>query len=161
MEYPAAQYQGDTGEVSAVHRPATAGPDITYSNGNTCHYIATGESTGGLFGIYRWVMGPQPSGPGPHFHRTITESFFILGSVVNIFDGARWIECVPVDFVHVPFCGIHGFRNETGAHAEMLIHFAPGAPREAYFEGLAEAVASMSPEELYEFYHHHDTHWLD
>ncbi|HLU53225.1 MAG TPA: cupin domain-containing protein [Acidimicrobiia bacterium] len=161
MEYPPALYHGDTGEKSAVYRPATTGPDLTYPNGNTVHYLATGESTGGLFGLYRWVMGPEPSGPSPHFHRTISESFFILAGVVKIYDGTRWIECVPGDFVHVPIGGIHGFRNESGAHAEMLLHFSPGAPREAYFEGLAGEIASMSPEEKYEFYHRHDNHWLD
>lgn len=160
MEYPPAEYHGATGEISAVRRPAENGPDFTYPNGNTVHYLATGQSTDGLFGLYRWVMGPQPSGPRPHFHRTISESFFVLAGVVRIFDGEQWIECVPGDFVHVPIGGIHGFRNESGSSAEMLIHFAPGAPREPYFEGLVE-VASMTPEERYEFYHHHDNNWLD
>ena len=161
MEYPPPVYHGDTGEKSAVHRPATSGPDITYANGNTCHHLATGESTGGLFGLYRWVMGPEPSGPRPHFHRTMTESFYVLAGVVRIYDGSRWVDCVPGDFVHAPFGGIHGFRNESGAPAEMLIHFAPGAPREAYFEGLASEIAAMSPAERYDFYHRHDNHWLD
>ena len=138
---------------SASHDPATAKDKVKVG------FI--GPLTGGLFGLYRWVMGPEPSGPSPHFHRTISESFFILAGVVKIYDGTRWIECVPGDFVHVPIGGIHGFRNESGAHAEMLLHFSPGAPREAYFEGLAGEIASMSPEEKYEFYHRHDNHWLD
>ena len=33
---------------------------------------------------------------------------------------------------------MHGFRNESGEPASMLMLFAPGAPREAYFEGLVE-----------------------
>ena len=28
---------------------------------------------------------------------------------------------------------MHGFRNDSGAAATMLILFAPGAPRETYF----------------------------
>jgi uncharacterized RmlC-like cupin family protein len=65
----------------------------------------------------------------------------------------------PGDFVHVPEGGIHGFRNESGEPASMLIHFAPGAPREGYFEGLAD-LAAMSDEEKAEFYLRHDNHWV-
>jgi hypothetical protein len=37
---------------------------------------------------------------------------------------------------------VHAFRNESGEPALMLILFAPGALREAYFESLAEIGAS-------------------
>ena len=67
MSYPEPRYLGEGGEVSATFRPAGAAPELTYSSGNTCDYLATGESTGGLFGLYRWNMGPGRSGPGPHF----------------------------------------------------------------------------------------------
>ena len=102
ITYPEPRYLGDNGEVSALYRPTNHEPEVTYANGNTAHYLATGASTDGLFGLYRWVMGPEPSGPGPHFHRTITESFYILTGTVRIYDGARWIETQPGDFVHVP-----------------------------------------------------------
>ncbi|HUP55270.1 MAG TPA: cupin domain-containing protein, partial [Methylomirabilota bacterium] len=117
---------------------------------------------GGLFGLYRWEMGPEPSGPGPHFHRSISESFYILTGSVRIYDGNRWIETQPGDFVHVPTGGIHAFRNESGAAASMLLHFAPGAPREGYFEGLAGFGKSGQPaaQEMADFYLRHDNHWL-
>jgi len=107
-------------------------------------------------------MGPRAGGPGPHFHRTITESFYILSGTVRIFDGTDWIDARPGDFVHVPPGGIHGFRNHAGEPASMLLHFAPGAPREGYFEGLAEFAASGNPsdEELAAFYLRHDNVWL-
>ncbi|GIH90457.1 cupin domain-containing protein [Planobispora siamensis] len=162
MTYPEPRYLGDEGEISATFRPAGHEPDLTYQNGNTVDYLVTGASTGGKFGLYRWNMGPEPSGPGPHFHRSISESFFILTGTVRIFNGDRWIDTVPGDFVHVPKGGIHGFRNESGEPASMLLHFSPGAPREGYFEGLAEFAVSGRPgeEELAEFYLRHDNHWL-
>ncbi len=162
MTYPDPHYLGDAGEISATYRPAGHEPELTYPNGNTAHYLATGASTHGLFGLYRWEMGPEPSGPGPHFHRSISESFYVLSGSVRIYDGSRWIETVPGDFVHVPEGGIHGFRNESGEPASMLLHFAPGAPREGYFEGLAEFAASGKPsdEELAAFYLRHDNIWL-
>ena len=61
----------------------------------------------------------------------------MLSGVVRLYDGTDWVESHPGDFAYVPEGGLHGFRNESGAPASMLILFAPGAPREAYFEGLA------------------------
>lgn len=160
MTYPAQRYFGESGEKSAYYRPVNQEPDITYPNGNTVHYLGTGKSTDGLYGLYKWVMGPQPSGPSPHFHRTISESFYVLTGSIRIYDGERWIDTEPGDFVHVPAGGIHGFRNESGEPASMLLHFAPGAPREGYFEGLVK-VAEMSEDERNEFYAYHDNFWLD
>ncbi len=163
MSYPEPLYHGDTGEISARFRPTGAPPDLTYPSGNTVDYLATGASTDGLFGLYRWNMGPERSGPGPHFHRTLAESFFVLLGSVRIFDGREWVEAGPGDFVHVPPGGIHGFRNESGQPASMLIHFAPGAPREGYFEGTARFGVSgrPGPEELAEFYRFHDNVWVE
>jgi mannose-6-phosphate isomerase-like protein (cupin superfamily) len=162
VSYPEPRYLGIGGEVSATYRPADREPELTYPTGNTAHYLATGASTDGLFGLYRWVMGPEPSGPGPHFHRSLTESFYVLAGTVKVYDGSRWLDTAPGDFVHVPAGGIHGFRNESGEPASMLIHFAPGAPREGYFEGLAEFAVSGKPsdEEMAEFYRRHDNTWL-
>ena len=162
MSYPEPRYLGEAGEVSATYRPADRTPEVVYPNGNTVHYLATSKATHGLFGLYRWEFGTEPSGPDPHFHRTLTESFYILTGTVRIFDGTNWIDTAPGDFVHVPEGGIHGFRNESGAPATMLIHFSPGAPREGYFEGLAEFARSdrPGPEELAEFYRVHDNVWL-
>lgn len=162
MSYPEPRYHGVEGAASATYRPADHPSDLTYPNGNTAHYLATGTSTDGLFGLYRWEMGPAPSGPGPHFHRSIAESFYILTGTIRIYDGSRWIDTTPGDFVHVPAGGIHGFRNESGEPASMLLHFAPGAPREGYFEGLARVAVTGPPsdEEMAEFYRIHDNTWL-
>ncbi|MDQ3716518.1 MAG: cupin domain-containing protein [Actinomycetota bacterium] len=162
MSYPAQRYEGTTGEVSATLRRREHEPDLTYSSGNTVHYLATAASTNGQFGLYRWEMGPTPSGPGPHFHKTISESFFVLSGTVRLYDGATWIDGRPGDFLFVPEGGIHAFRNESGEPASMLLMFAPGAPREGYFEGLAELARGkqLTDEELAEFYLRHDNHWL-
>jgi mannose-6-phosphate isomerase-like protein (cupin superfamily) len=162
MSYPKARYHGESGEASATYRPASHPPELVYPSGGTAHYLATGASTDGLFGLYRWNMGPEPSGPGPHFHRTLAESFYVLVGTVRIYDGTDWIEAGVGDFVHVPPGGIHGFRNESGEEASMLIHFAPGAPREGYFEGLRDFAVNGRPgqDELDEFYRQHDNTWL-
>lgn len=164
MSYPKPIYLGGTGEATATYRPNDHEPDLVYpNNGSRVQYLATGAATHGLFGLYRWEMGPEPSGPGPHFHRSITESFYVLDGTVRIYDGRTWIDTRPGDFIHVPEGGIHGFRNESGAPAAMLIHFAPGAPREGYFEGFAEFARSGRPsdEEMADFYLLHDNVYLE
>jgi oxalate decarboxylase/phosphoglucose isomerase-like protein (cupin superfamily) len=66
------------------------------------------------------------------------------------------------DFLYVPEGGIHAFRNESGEPASMLILFAPGAPREDYFETLADAARreAMDDEQRAEFFLRHDTYWV-
>lgn len=162
MSYPEPRYQGEDGEISAVFRPDDTPPDLTQRGGGSADYLATGASTNGHFGLYRWNMAEAPSGPKPHFHKTITESFYVLSGTVRLFNGDRWIDGRPGDFLFVPEGGIHAFRNESREPASMLILFTPGAPREPYFETLAEVGKTgltLTPEEWKEFYLHHDTYW--
>ena len=163
MSYPPAVYEGDGGLASATFRPANADPEVRYKNGGSAHFVAMGASTNGLFGLYRWDMSGAVSGPDPHFHRTITESFYVLSGTVKIYDGTAWGDRHPGDFLFVPEGGIHGFRNESGQPASMLLLFAPGAPREEYFETLARVSEGlvMTDEEKAEFYLRHDNHWVE
>jgi quercetin dioxygenase-like cupin family protein len=98
----------------------------------------------------------------PHFHRTISESFFVLTGTVSLYDGLAWRDAGAGDFMYVPAGGIHGFKNESGEAASMLLLFAPGAPREEYFETLA-AIGhgkQLSEAVLADLYDRHDNHWL-
>lgn len=162
MSYPEARYVGDTGDVRARLRRDGHEPEVSSPSGTRTHYLATGASTDGEFGLYRWEMGPKPSGPDPHFHKTISESFYILSGTVRLYDGAKWIDATPGDFLFVPEGGIHAFRNESGEPASMLLLFAPGAPREDYFETLADTARreALTDEERREFFLRHDTYWL-
>ena len=157
--YPADVYQGG-GEASAWLRPDATEPEIRYAAGGTCEYLATGDSTGGLYGLYRWTFGAAESGPSPHFHRSITESFYVLEGTVRVHDGTDWVTASAGDFLHVPQGGIHGFRG--GDHARMLLMFTPGAPREDYFETLAAVGRGMpmSDDERAAFMLQHDTYWV-
>jgi mannose-6-phosphate isomerase-like protein (cupin superfamily) len=161
VSYPPPRHLAETGEVSARLRPRDAPPDLVTGT-TSVHYLATGAATEGEFGLYRWDM-TGPGGPDPHFHRTMSESFFVLSGAVRLYDGRRWVDGGPGDFLHVPVGGIHAFRNASGAPASMLLLFAPGAPREAYFEGLAEIAASgreLSDEERTEFLRRHDQYMV-
>ncbi|WP_027344955.1 cupin domain-containing protein [Hamadaea tsunoensis] len=162
MSYPPVQYTADAGNVSATFRPSDTPSDLAIGVRTLVDHLATGASTEGRFGLYRWNMAAYPppgSLPAGHFHRTMSESFFILDGTVSLYDGATWRSATAGDFLYVPPGGVHGFANESGAEASMLVLFTPGAPREAYFEALAEIAASgreLSQEEWVELWASHD-----
>lgn len=149
MSYLDPRYLAESGEVSASFRPAGTEPDLTYDNGVRTSYLATGATSDGGYGLYRWDFSEAASGPGTHFHRSMSEAFFILDGTVRLFNGEQWVDATAGDFLYVPPGGLHAFRNESGAKASMLILFSPGAPREKYFEGLLEGLARTRGEAFY------------
>jgi quercetin dioxygenase-like cupin family protein len=125
----------------------------------SARFTATGALTEGRFGLYRWDMPAGGAGATPHFHKTFSESFYVLDGNVGLYNGDQWMDAAPGDFIYVPQGGIHGFKPDENAPSSMLFLFAPGAPRESYFEELAEIVASgreLSKEEWVEFWARHD-----
>jgi mannose-6-phosphate isomerase-like protein (cupin superfamily) len=160
MSYPQPRYFGDSGEVNAVFRPADTEPELDSTTGNRTHYLATHATTGGEFGLYKVEMAPGAPGPTTHFHRTISESFFVLSGEVQLYNGERWTDARPGDFLHVPVGGLHAFRNGSDEASSMLMLFTPGAPREEYFERVAEMAGKGGPEFL-EFLLRHDNVFVD
>ena len=125
----------------------------------TARFVALGSDTDGRYGMFRWEMSGKPGGATPHLHRTFSEAFYVLEGTVGVYDGADWRNAGPGDFLYIPPSGVHGFRNESGAPATMLILFAPAPPREAYFRELAERIASgrqFSEEDRAAFMARHD-----
>jgi quercetin dioxygenase-like cupin family protein len=151
-------YEGE-GEVSAVYRPEEGVDRLRVSPSTTARFIAPGSLAAGRFGLFRWDMSPGAGGANPHFHRTFSESFFLLSGTVRLYNGEKWIEASAGDFLYVPEGGVHGFRNDADRAASMLILFAPGPPRERYFKELADISASgrrLSDDEWAELYARHD-----
>jgi quercetin dioxygenase-like cupin family protein len=105
-------------------------------------------------------MRPRAGGPKTHFHRSISESFFILDGTVRLFNGEKWIDAERGDFLHVPQGGLHAFRNDSDAPADMLLLFTPGAPREEYFEQVAQ-MAKATDEERAAFFDAHDSYFVE
>jgi mannose-6-phosphate isomerase-like protein (cupin superfamily) len=131
-------YSGESGETSAVARPAGEIRSIDFASGTIGRLVATGAVTRGQYGLYRWEMPANSGGASAHFHRSFSEAFYVLEGAPSFFDGRAWAPGGPGDFLYIPEGGIHGFRNDSPKPAAMLILFAPGIAREAYFEELAE-----------------------
>jgi mannose-6-phosphate isomerase-like protein (cupin superfamily) len=156
--YPPPRYTGDAGEVTAWLKRADEPADYELG-GSKYYYLATQQSTGGDFGLYRVDIAPTTGGPGPHFHKTMSESFFVLSGTMRMYDGRDWVDASAGDYLYVPPGGIHGFRNDADEPASILMLFAPGGPREGYFEGIPN-LADMTDDERREFFIRHDNYWV-
>lgn len=153
-------YLEPTGEASAEFHARDEADSLTYrTSGTHVRFVAPGSATRGQFGLFEWNMQPRTGGADPHFHRTFSESFFVMSGLVEFSDGSRWLPARAGDFLYVPTGGVHGFRAPSDEPSSMLILFAPGAPRENYFRELAEIRHSgrtMTEDEWTEFFAQHD-----
>ena len=153
MTYPTSNDAGQHHFVAAADAPTLQ------VGATTARLVATGAMTEERYGLFRWDMTGASGGASPHLHRTFSEAFYVLAGTVAVYDGVTWRDGRPGDFLYVPPNGVHAFRNESGADASMLILFAPGPPREAYFQELAHRIASgrtFSDEDRAEFMARHD-----
>lgn len=80
----------------------------------------------------------------------------MLSGQIRLYDGRTWVTADPGDLLYVPEGGLHAFRG--GGGASMLLMFAPGGPREDYFETLARG-EEMTEEQRAAFMLRHDTYW--
>jgi quercetin dioxygenase-like cupin family protein len=83
----------------------------------------------------------------------------VLVGTIRVYDGTAWTEARVGDYLYVPEGGIHAFSNDAEAPASMLILFAPGAPREAYFREMAAIQREgriLSAEAWSDLYARHD-----
>ena len=146
-----------------THATLVAAADVpSFPVGQTmAGLVATGSQTDGHYGLFRWDMSAALGGATAHYHRTFSEAFFVLDGRIQLFDGTDWREGTAGDLLYVPPSGVHGFRNESREPAAMLL-FTPGAPREDYFETLADAArrAAMDDDDWAAFFLRHDTFWV-
>lgn len=157
--YPPPRYTADAPEVSAWIRRGDEPPDYDAHGLFKYHYLANQKQTDGDYGLYRLEIAANGGGPGPHFHRGMSEAFYVLSGTIALYNGTEWVDGHPGDFLYVPPGGIHGFRNDADAPASVLMLFAPGAPREHYFEGLAQ-LGELTDDERREWFIKNDNHFV-
>lgn len=162
MSYPSdpADVHGAEGAATAPRfRPAADVEQIDFRSGSSTRFVAPGAVTDRDFGLFEWHLPPSGGGPDPHFHKTFSESFYVLSGTIGLYDGDRWISARSGDFLYVPRTGVHAFRNDADEPASMLILFAPAPPREKYFRELAEVAESgrtLTYDEWTELFARHD-----
>jgi len=151
-------YLGRVGAVSARVHPVSQQP----TEPGVGAIVATGAVTLGDYGMFRGLMTAGPE-IAAHFHRTFSESFYLLDGHVQVFDGERWADVTSGDLVYVPAGGIHGLRATEDRPAEVLTIFCPGIAREQFVFELLEIGRSgeaLSPEEWTDFYRRHDQYMV-
>ena len=107
-------YSKDVGEVSARYRPGGEVPSVTYPSGTHVVFTAPGSATNGQYGLFEWNMTGTRGGADPHFHKTFSESFYVVEGTVRLFNGETWIDAVKGDFLYVPQGGTTMGGNTTG-----------------------------------------------
>ena len=101
---------------------------------------ADARSTGGGFSMSEVTVAPGFTGPPPHAHREMTDSFYVLEGTVHVLADGEWIAAPPGAYVLAPPGVVHSFANRTGAPARLLNINSPGG-WERYLRDLAALVA--------------------
>ena len=81
-------YPNELGAVSGIYRPLADIPPLAIRR-SSARFVAPGSLTRGQFGLFHWEMQPRAGGPSAHFHRTFSESFYVLTGTVRLYDGER------------------------------------------------------------------------
>ena len=81
-------YHKDVGEVSARYFAPDTVERATMRSGTVARFIAPGSATEGRYGLYEWNMLARSGGATPHFHKTFSESFYVISGTVRLYDGA-------------------------------------------------------------------------
>ena len=85
---------------------------------------ATGEQTGGAFGLIDNLMPPGAGSPY-HLHHKEDESFYVVEGEMTFYVGDERVKAGPGAFVYGPRGVPHGFEVEGDAPARMLLQNYP------------------------------------
>jgi quercetin dioxygenase-like cupin family protein len=143
-------------------RTAADHPLVANGSSSSVRMVATGALTRGRYGLVEYRLAARTAGAAPHYHRTFSESFYVVTGQLTVYAGGQWQPYGPGDYALVHETGVHGFRNDGDEETSFLILFAPGIARENFFAEVLElgsrgrSPADMTPEERTAFYARHD-----
>ncbi|MCW3125822.1 MAG: cupin protein [Bacteroidetes bacterium] len=107
------------------------GPCVSVGGGNY-RIVLSGKQTGGAFAVIDMVV-PAGSGPPPHAHADMQESFYVLEGEVEIKTEERTFTAVTGAIVNIPLGGmVHCFKNKTDKMARLWCVVVP-AGLDAFF----------------------------
>ena len=160
--HPEARYRRGRRGSARPCGARTTSPELSHASGGGAHYLATGASTDGEFGLYR--LGHRVRLPvarrrtSTHPSRSRSSSCPARCACTT---AGSWVDGTPGDFLYVPQGGIHGFRNESGragvdAHPVHAGRAAGGLLRDA---GRRAPQGHDARTSKAEFFLRHDTFW--
>ncbi len=102
--------------------------------GGAYRILLTSAQTNGACAIIEMNVPPN-GGPGPHAHKDIQESFYVLEGEVVIRSETQTYTARKGAFVNIPFGGaIHNFKNESAEMARLLCIVSPAGMDEMFRE---------------------------
>ena len=102
--------------------------------GGAYRILLSGAQTNGNCAIID-MMVPPHSGPGPHAHKDIQESFYVLDGEIVIRSETQTYTARKGAFVNIPFGGaVHNFKNESAEMAHLLCIVTPAGMDEMFRE---------------------------
>ncbi len=114
--------------------------------GGAYRILLSGAQTNGSCAIIS-MMVPPGGGPGPHAHKDIQESFYVLDGEVVVRSETQTYTARKGAFINIPFGGaVHNFKNESGETAHLLCIVTPAGMDELFREiGKPIAAGSTPP----------------
>ena len=102
--------------------------------GGAYRILLSGTHTNGSCAIID-MMVPPGGGPGPHAHKDIQESFYVLEGEVVVRSETQTYTARKGAFINIPFGGaVHNFKNESGEVAHLLCIVTPAGMDEMFRE---------------------------
>jgi uncharacterized cupin superfamily protein len=117
-----------------------AGSTVSHAGG-TYRVMVSGEQTGQAYAVIDMLVPPH-SGPVPHAHATIQETFYILEGEVVVHSETQTYVAKKGAVVTIPLGGaVHNFTNESTVSAHVLCVVAP-AGLDSFFLAVGQPVVA-------------------
>ncbi|HXV96163.1 MAG TPA: cupin domain-containing protein [Gaiellaceae bacterium] len=110
----------------------------------TSLFKATRVTTAGFFSLAEVTIQPGTSGPPPHSHRELLDSFYVLEGTLTVRVGDGEVEAPPGTYACVPPGIVHTFANRSDGPVRFLNLNTPGG-WEDYIRDLAAATPADGP----------------
>jgi len=121
------------------------GEGATYAVGTaTSVFKATRETTAGAFSLAEVTIRPGTSGPPPHSHRELLDSFYVLEGTLTVQLGDEEVEASPGTYACAPPGIVHAFANRSDSTVRFLNLNTPGG-WEDYIRDLAAVTPADGP----------------
>jgi quercetin dioxygenase-like cupin family protein len=102
--------------------------------GGAYRILLSGAHTNGACAVIEMEVPPH-SGPGPHAHKDVQESFYVLEGEVVVRSETQTYTARKGAFVNIPFGGaVHNFRNESDHMARLLCIVTPAGMDDMFRE---------------------------
>jgi quercetin dioxygenase-like cupin family protein len=122
-----------------------SGEGTAYAVGTaTSVFKATRESTAGFFSLAEVTIEPGTSGPPPHSHRELLDSFYVLEGTLVVRVGEDEADAPPGTYACMPPGIVHTFANRSDEPVRFLNLNTPGG-WEDYIRDLAAATPADGP----------------